>query len=360
VSNIVSIQDLRTQLLISFATNTTTIIEGQPGTGKTQVSRAIALEHLRSKGLNEDHYQYILAPTKTAEFAGGVMMPVDKVSRLMIPEWITRLEPGMVVHLDELDKVHVREQMIYLQLLHEGGIDGFQLPPIHWIVTCNRAQDRGGSFGANVLLGNRARVVEFLPKPQEVLDYMIRSDFHPWIIAFLAQNQGRINEYDATRLRNNTSRSWEAASSALKALEQITPNPSPSLVVQTVAASVPDNIAVEFKLYSEVAHQLTSWDAVMKDPDNAPLPSSDNDAATLGLMWMQAAMVATTATKYGKMTGVKAWTYLKRLPAEYRASFEHLFYGNLALIESGGEVMEAVSRRRSMLQDADKPRAKVA
>lgn len=357
MNNVISISDLRTQLLISFATGTATIIEGQPGTGKTQVSRAIALEYLRNKGLSEDLYQYILAPTKTAEFAGGVMMPVDKVSRLMIPEWITRLEPGQIVHLDEIDKVHVREQMIYLQLIHEGGIDNFKLPPVHWILSCNRAADRGGSFGANVLLGNRARVFEFQPKPQEVLDYMIGADYHSWIVAFLAQNQGRINEYDATRLRNNTSRSWEAASHALKALEWIVPNPSSSQVVQTLAGSVPDNIASEFKLFAEVAHQLVPWDEVFRNPETAPLPKGDSQAATLGLMWLQAAMVATTASKYGENTGVRAYSYLKRLPPEYTTAFAHLFYTNQKLISSDGAVMETITNRRDMLAQADKPSA---
>lgn len=345
-TNVVSIASLVKQLHISFKVKASTIVEGAPGCGKTQVCRKAAIEFLSTayadviskdpdKDLRtpESHYFYWLAPTKTAEFVGGIMMPDGSACDLKIPSWIFRIPNNSICHIDEIDKLPLREQMTWLQLIHEGGIDNFQLPSnVHWILTSNRAVDRGGSAGVNILLGNRARVYTFMPQPAEVLSYMAQSGFHYLIQAYLKENGGHINDYKADRTRNPTSRSWEMASSSLHALGE---SGSVGDVIQTVAGSVPDDIAQRFQLFGELRDHLVPYNSIMLDPVNAPMPKGDR-----GTQHLQITMIASTAAgmkkadtypclnpKAGKTTVMTrsqclyaAFQYAERFPQEYMMS----------------------------------------
>jgi spermidine/putrescine transport system permease protein len=79
-----------------------------------------------------------------------------------------------------------RDQLPFLQLLHEKAVDDYQLPAnVHIIVLANRLIDRGASSGLSTLIGNRCRTIAFSPSPSEVLDHYSRTGIHSMVYTYL-------------------------------------------------------------------------------------------------------------------------------------------------------------------------------
>lgn len=374
--NNVNIAGLLKQLLISFNTGATTVVTGAPGCGKTQITAQIARNYLQQQGVNPaDHYFYYNTSTKTVEWAGGIMMPDGKRGcDQMIPGWIKRIPETSVLVLDEFDKLSQRDQLPFLQLLHEKSIDDFHLPKnVHIVVLANRLIDRGASSGLSTLIGNRCRTISFAPKSEEVLEHFMRSGIHPMVYTYLDKNPNRINAYDPNTVdgRNCTSRSWEAASASLRALGE---RASTLDVLCTVACSVPDSDAQAFQMYNELGEQLVSIDLIYKDPHKAPIPSGDNKA----LQYLQLNTVAVHAAsmksgeKYLGMTRGKCkeqvYWYAKRFPAEYLWSVIPMILSaasdsptqggaqiptSLGGTDAAAELLSQYRKKRAILNDED-------
>lgn len=371
--NTVSITGMTRQLHISFKTGATSVVTGAPGSGKTQITAQIARNYLRTLGVDpEQHYFYYNTSTKTVEWAGGIMMPDGKRGcDQMIPSWIKRIPAKSVIVLDEFDKLSQRDQLPFLQLLHEKSIDDYRLPKeVHVIVLANRLIDRGASSGLSTLIGNRCRTVAFAPSPGEVLEHFMRTGMHPMVYTYLDKNPNRINAYDAATPdgRNCTSRSWEAASDALKALGE---GANTADVLCTVACSVPDSDAQAFQMYNEIGAGLISVDLIYKDPHKAPVPSKDK-----ALQYLQLNAVAIHAAslksdeKYKGMTRGQCkeavYWYAKRFPTEYLWSVipmilspatDSQVQGNaqipkgLAGTDAAAELLSQYRKKRALLSD---------
>ncbi len=323
--NTVNIAGLTKQVLISFATGATTVVTGAPGTGKTKITAQISKNYLRTLGVDPaKHYFYYNTSTKTVEWAGGIMMPDGKRGcDQMIPGWIKRVPNNSVIVLDEFDKLSQRDQLPFLQLIHEKSVDDYHLPEnVHILVLANRLIDRGASSGLSTLIGNRARTLAFSPRPEEVLEHYARIGIHRMVYTYLQANPNRINAYDpaTTDGRNCTSRSWEASSDALKILGD---GSATSDVLCTVACSVPDHDAQAFQMYNELGSKLIPLEVIFKDPHKCPVPDKDDKALQylqLNAVALHASSMKTTDTYLGMSRGKckeQVYWYAKRFPAEF-------------------------------------------
>lgn len=323
--NVVSIAGLAKQIAISFKTAATTVVTGAPGSGKTKITAQISKNWLRNLGVDPDkHYFYYNTSTKTVEWAGGIMMPDGKRGcDQMVPSWIKRVPANSVIIFDEFDKLSQRDQLPFLQLLHEKAVDDYQLPAnVHIIVLANRLIDRGASSGLSTLIGNRCRTIAFSPSPSEVLDHYSRTGIHSMVYTYLHTNPNRINAYDAASVdgRNPTSRSWEAVSDALKALGDGAPTND---VLCTVACSVPDSDAQAFQMYNELGTKLIPLNEIFLDPHKCRVPDGEDK----GLQYLQLNSAAIHAAsmksdeKYLGMTRGKCkeqvYWYAKRFQTEF-------------------------------------------
>ena len=371
--NTVSVAGLARQINISFKTNATTVVTGAPGSGKTKITAQIARNWLRQQGADPDkNYFYYNTSTKTVEWAGGIMMPDGKRGcDQMIPSWIKRVPHTSVIIFDEFDKLSQRDQLPFLQLLHEKAIDDYVLPKnVHIVVLANRLIDRGASSGLSTLIGNRCRTIAFAPTAQEVLDHYSRTGIHNMVYTYLHSNPNRINAYDPATVdgRNCTSRSWEAASDALKALGD---GAATADVLCTVACSVPDSDAQAFQMYNELGTKLIPLEVIFKDPHKCPVP----DGKDKGLQYLQlnsAALHAASMKSDEKYLGMsrgkckeQVYWYAKRFPAEFLWSVVPLIMSPPADTQSVGgpsipaglgadacqEIMRLYKEKRAILND---------
>lgn len=335
--NTVTVTSARKQLELSFRTGHTTVLEGEPGGGKTHVARQIARDYLRHVFHvdPESNFFYYNCATKTLEWAGGIMMPDgDGGCNQMVPGWFKNIPDYSIIVMDEADKLSQRDQLPFLQIAHERSIDNVSLGKnVHIIMCVNRVTDGGSSSGLNNLLGNRVRRFVFKPSAVEALAFFGQSGMDPRLYTYLQQNPNKINCYDPKTPdgRNATSRSWMQASDALKALGD---GASVSDFMLTVSGSIPDHLTQECQLYCELGELLTPTHEIFRDPKNAKLPPKDNP----GLMYLQVNAIATKAAsmksgdKYtfdelpvknrpapmtrGQCKEAVYW-YAKRMPSEY-------------------------------------------
>ena len=324
--NSVGIDDLMLQMQIAQATLATLYILGDPGTGKTSIDRQVAVQRLRKHGA-EANYVYVNGSTKTAEFF-GMSVPLVKNGScdFYIAEWFRKLANMKHAHLcvDEFDKLSFRDQAPFLQLASERGIDGTRLGDGVTLSFLGNFRTNGnGSNGFSNIATNKGSVVHFMPEPQRVWQYLVANGCHPWVTSYLLENPHRTNSFNPQSERNCTSRQWEWVSRNLQALLEINPNPSARHVVQTVATRVPDDVAQEFTIMTELQQQLVPAHEVFADPKRCRMPKSDDR----GVHWLQVNTIASRAAgmkmneKFNGMTRtqckVAAFQYAERFAPEY-------------------------------------------
>lgn len=290
----VGIDGLILQMQIAMATKSTLGILGNPGTGKTQIHKQLGLQWLRKHGAPESNYIYVNAATKTAEFFGmSVPIVQNGTCDFFVAEWFKKLSSNgpAIVFFDELDKLSYRDQTPFLQVLSpERGVDSVKLPDnVHVAFAGNFRTNGNGVQGVSNIVCNRGRLVHFEPEPERVIEYFVGKGLHAWVIAHLVNNPHQINKFDPASDRNCTSRQWEGVSHDLSALFDIVQAPTSKQVVQTVAARLPDAVAQEFAIMTEIQSQLISFKHIMSDPKGAPMPQSQDR----GVQWLQVSSVAT-------------------------------------------------------------------
>lgn len=316
--NVVGFSGLSRQLAASYITKKTCLIQGPPGSGKSEEA-VRALGRLIPPGGTVWYYS---GPMKSREFVGGLMMPVEqnKSCRLLLPDHWHLVKAGDAVCIDETDKVTHSEQNMWLEPACTRAIDGQLIGEgkVLFVFVANDSSHKSGSFGVSPLLGNRCKSLWFQGDPTEYLNYFSAIGVHHYIMAYLQENMADIlPPYNPTSLRNATPRQWVGCSDELKALGK---HISKSDLITTVAGFVPDNIALKVSVYYEFKDGLVPVDVILADPEKAPLPKGER-----GLNFMQLHMVAShcasmeAGPKRGKAK-VALWKYAKRFPAEYRTA----------------------------------------
>lgn len=316
--NVVGFAGLERQITVSYKTKRAMLVQGGPGTGKTEFSRVVCDKLIPPGGT----VWYWSGAMKAREFVGGIMMPTDgmRQCRLLIPGQWADIKAGDCVIVDELDKITHSEQNMWLEPACTGSVDGFAIGEgkVLFIFLANDSAHKSGSFGVSPLIGNRSKVLWFQGESPEYLHHFGGKGVHHYIMAYLTENMGDIcPKYDPTALRNATPRQWENASKELYAFGE---GIGKADLITTLAGFVPDTIAHKVSVYYEFKDGLVPAEVVLADPAKAPLPKGER-----GLQFMQLHMIAgycsgmEAGPKRGKAK-TALWTYAKRFPAEYRTA----------------------------------------
>ena len=132
--------------------------------------------------------------------------------------------------------------------------------------------------------------------------WAIKAAIEPAVIAFLRFRPELLHKFDRTEKAFPSPRSWEFVSRVTAT------NPGKDVELAIFEGTVGHGAAIEYMAFLGLFRNLPSIDAILLNPDKAPVP---HDAGTL---WAIAAALARRASDQNLRRVI---TYLDRMPAEY-------------------------------------------
>lgn len=202
--------------LVSHKIKISTMLWGPPGVGKSSIVAQTARQHdLEFVDVRLSQ----LAPTDLR----GLPVPENGVSKWFPPEFLPREGHG-ILFLDELNMAPPTMQGMAQQLILDRKVGSYTLPE-GWFIWAagNRKEDRAAVFDMPAPLANRFLHLEVEPDLESFKAYAFTAGLHERILAFLAFRPSLLHAVDTKHPAWPSPRSWEMASTLLKAGLEIAP-----------------------------------------------------------------------------------------------------------------------------------------
>lgn len=278
-----------------------TLIEGSPGLGKTQIVKQAA----DKLGIG---FVHIHAPLMQPEDYGMPVVTADRTAvNFVVPAKFPMAggdhpEEGVLL-IDELPQADNAGQKILANLIQERELHGKKLLPGWTVVaTGNKATDRAGANRILSHLRNRVTTLEFEPNLDDWCEWALNNGVDINVVSFLRFKPALLNAFDPQQEISPTPRSWVEGVSAI--LGQV-PEKAEH---ECVKGAVGEGAAAEFAAYIRIARKLPNPDTILLNPDKAEVPT---DPATLYAL--SGAMAhRSTANNFDRVM-----QYAKRMPPEF-------------------------------------------
>lgn len=242
------------------------LIESEPGLGKTQITRQVALEL-------KVGFKMIHAPLLQPEDYGFPVVSREKldvsfvVSKDKFPvEGSDCPETGIFL-IDELSQADNSTQKILANLVQEREIHGIRIKP-GWLIvaTGNRVQDRAGANRILTHLKNRVTSIALEFSLDDLVAWAFAAKVKPEVISFWRWRPELVSKFDPNQEINPTPRSWvEGVGASLGVV-------SPLLEFESFKGDVGEGPAAEFSSFLKIHRELPSVDRILADPKKAPIP----------------------------------------------------------------------------------------
>lgn len=315
-ANTIRPKHLPQAILLGWEAGIPIYIEGPPGMGKSQIIQQTA--KMEGKELID-----IRLSQMDAVDLMGVPFPKDGVTDWNPPSFFKKIQdnPGRyALFMDEFDKASPAVQNASLQILLDKQIGSIDLSGCVMVLAGNRIEDKAGSNRISTAARNRVISLTLEHNIEDTLDYWIKANFHPHVIAYIRFRTQGLNEmvmrgsskeeYERIAIVKNspafaTPRSWEAVSRLLhnglsKQQDMITP---------MLAGTVGTVEGTTFAAFVKHEDECPSFEEIVKKPHSAKLPK--NPAAKH--------IVATTVGEKMNPTNISACIeYLDRLDKEFQ------------------------------------------
>jgi len=308
--------------LIVSAPNIRFYIKGEPGIGKSALTKALK----EKLGTDEYHYAYIDVPNKDL---GDISMPVmnhDLRITEYYPNGVFGLQTGkkLVIMLDEFTKgVDAVKNMLHPLLeVNNPRIGDYPIPEGSIVfLTGNLGSD---GVGDNLKAHSKNRlctVTMAKPSATEWLGWAVNNDIDPIICAWVDRFPHCMASYSNGEKENPyifnpktvqesfvTPRSLELASTISKTRENID---SESLIA-ALKGVVGEAAARDMQAFIDYQDQLPKWEAIIENPKTADVPDSVGACAVLIFGAIQ---------RVDKKSMQPFMQYLERFEEEWQAAF---------------------------------------
>jgi hypothetical protein len=224
-------------------------------------------------------------------------LPFGDLNKLIEADHLT------VAFLDDIGQSPPAVQAALMQLILARRVNGHCLS--EHVVFCGATNDTHHMAGvAGMLEPVKSRwdsIVELEVSLEDWCEWALDHDLPPEIIAFIRFRPGLLNDFKPTRELKNSPcpRTVAAVANWLKIGVKD---------YEVIAGAAGEGFATEFIAFLDLYTKLPSLDAILLDPDHAPVPESP---ATLY------AVISGLARKATKTNCDRVFRYIKRLPKEF-------------------------------------------
>jgi hypothetical protein len=285
---------------------------GDPGLGKTDGAEAVAAD------LGWDLIYADLATRDPADL-GGMPWVRDGQTIRCRPDWLPEQGRG-ILFLDELPQAGLANLNIAATLIREHRIGEHKLPA-GWMVVCagNHQHNRAGTTTLPSHLRNRLMHLEIEADANAWAKWASARGLDPMLIAFnLARANDFHHKFSSTENAYPTPRSWAASDHVFRlALPDDLKRECADGIVGAAASA-------DFAGFRAIANQMIGIDAILADPDRAPLPDDLADrrntklpsGAIMDRAMMNYAVMGMLSYHARPQTFAAIIRYLDRLPEQ--------------------------------------------
>jgi len=291
---------LKLALGVDRAAGNTTVVEGIPGLGKTEIAEAITEDGAYTAAMQDGFDPDLLHPdgpqTHTVriglyedyDFPGPLY--VDRSDQLQshLHPTLSGLRYGDTLVIDEIKLKGANKVAMMLMEGRRPRVGHWTGPEhVFRIGLANGVEDGALECIDNAVTGNRHGHIRWTgPTAQERIEWGLEQRENPIVIAAMKmEGDGLIKDYDPTRMRNSTPRSLHAASRAMNALERYCEATATEIThgmrVQTLARHIHDAAALKIAAVFALRDKLVPFSAILSSPSEAPIP---NDPASMMML----------------------------------------------------------------------------
>lgn len=273
-ANVLRPNDAQALLGVCIRNNLSVLVVGEPGVGKSDVARAASIEQsIKPENVIimhpaiSDQTKFEGLPFKLNDSAAS-FLPFGDLKRI-----IEATEPTVVI-LEDFGQANTAVQAASMQLLHSATGErrlGDHIVPkcVTFILTSNRRTDRAGVQGILETVKSRvATIIEVHTTIDDWTEWAVKHDIAPEVIAFLRLRPELLSKFEATADMTNSPspRTWAHVSGLMQA------GISKPLQLAAFSGAVGDGAAAEFVGFLRIYETAPDLDAIMADPDKAPIP----------------------------------------------------------------------------------------
>jgi hypothetical protein len=316
-------------LICSVGSGTTFHLMGEAGVGKTSLFKSIVAR---------TGYRGVYIDVPNVELGElGIPIPNHETKTTRIypnEQWGFHLNEPLIMFYDEFTKGHQAvKNMLHPSLNEPRQIMGYLLHENTIVITAGNYT--GDGVGDNMMAHTRNRIsVINIRKPHAGLnvdgsvdpnswgEWALKNNIAPEILAWIRETPQALASYlDAGQSGNKyifqpkevqrsfvSPRSLARASNILKHRATTTEN----AVICALEGTIGAPAARDLMAYVAVADSLPTWESIVKDPNNAIVPSSPAALCLLAFSAVQ---------KVDRQTIGKFFEYLKRTPKELQSVF---------------------------------------
>jgi hypothetical protein len=247
---------------------------GPPGSAKSALAKQIGND------LGLKTYQFFVSLRQETDLL-GTPSTVSGLTVWCPPEEIVEWQrkPGLVI-FEEVSDAPMPMQNPICAALHDRLIGTVDTRDSYFILTGNRTEDKSGANRLSTKLGNRIQKFDFDPTVDDFVAYQLARDPEKMMMvcSYLRWKPDALVDFDASRMVNATSRSWEAVSLVPTTL-------APEDYYLATAGLVGEGRAAEYCGFTRIWAELPDPTEIIARPERAPVPEkADVQYATMGMI----------------------------------------------------------------------------
>ncbi len=293
--------EIKTSLELLVDLKQPVFLWGSPGVGKSQIVKQTA----EKKGLDLVDIRAILLDP--VDLRGLPRISADGLSEWCTPSFFPQSGQG-VIFLDELNAAPPLVQASCYQLVLDRRLGEYELPDGWSIIAAgNRERDRAVTHRMPSALANRFVHIDFSVDCGEWLEWAIKREISPEIIAFLRFRPALLHDFDPEKNSKAfpSPRTWEFASNLISSAGN---GKNAGVLHELLSGTIGIGAAIEFKGFMKIWRELPKVEDIINSPAQIEIPT---DPAVL---FAVCEMVGRAAEQ---KTADKIMVFAGRLPDEF-------------------------------------------